>query len=254
MGLCQPATAILLVSVAGILYHLVTGSLGAVIWWIMVGLFGTGVFQLLCRGGLEPVAWVLMSIPVLIVCFFLAVALFAARMRIETVREVPCERKKDHGGCHKPEPKCHKSESKCHKPEPKKPRCNRSPCNGCPSCMWGGGGPGIDDAASEGVEKFAQMVTSRHNPKSLKGSEGFDQMISSDLNLSSLKGCEGFTNAGKRTCGSQACGCIGGPCPDCGRPGQPPYNDCGGSGCPYCAYAANVAESSQIQGLSCTFI
>ena len=216
MGLCQPATAILLVSVAGILYHLVTGSLGAVIWWIMVGLFGTGVFQLLCRGGLEPVAWVLMSIPVLIVCFFLAVALFAARMRIETVREVQCKEKKDHGGCHKPEPKCHKSEPKCHKREPKKPRCNRSPCNGCPSCMWGGGGPGIDDAASEVVENFA--------------------------------------NAGKRTCGSQACGCIGGPCPDCGRPGQPPYNDCGGSGCPYCAYAANVAEESQIQGLSCTFI
>ena len=206
MGLCQPATAILLVSVAGILYHLVTGSLGAVIWWIMVGLFGTGVFQLLCHGGLEPVAWVLMSIPVLIVCFFLAIALFAARMRIETVREVPAdqckEKKKDHGGCHKP----------AHK----KPRCNRSPCNGCPSCLWGGGGPGIDDAASEGVENF--------------------------------------TNAGKRTCGSQACGCIGGPCPDCGRPGQPPYNDCGGSGCPYCAYAANVAEESQIQGLSCTFI
>lgn len=204
MGLCQPATAILLVSVAGILYHLVTGSLGAVIWWIMVGLFGTGIFQLLCRGGLEPVAWVLMSIPVLIVCFFLAVALFAARMRIENVCEVPCDRcgrKKGHCGCH----------GSAHR----KPRCNRSPCNGCPSCLWGGGGPGIDDAASEGVEQFA--------------------------------------NAGKRTCGCEACGCIGGPCPDCGRPGQSRCNDCGGAGCPYCAYAAVVAAGTPDQGLGCTF-
>lgn len=201
MGLCQPATAILLVSVAGILYHLVTGSLGAVIWWIMVGLIGTGVFQLLCRGGLEPIAWILMSIPVLIVCFFLAVALFAARMRIETVREVPCDR------CGRPKPHCG-----CHGAAHRRPRCNRSNCSGCPACLWGGGGPGIDDAS-----------------------------------------VEPFTNAGKRTCECQACGCIGGPCPDCGRPGQSSCNNCGGSGCPYCAYAAGVAEASQIQGLQCTF-
>lgn len=201
MGLCQPATAILLVSTAGILYHVVTGHLSAVIWWILVGLLGTGSFQLLCRGGLEPMAWILMSIPVLIVCFFLAVALFAARMRIQNVREVPCD------GCGRPKNHCGCGPA----PAPRRPRCNRNNCHGCPSCLWGGGGPGIDDAASEG-----------------------------------------FT-AGPSACDCNACGCIGGPCPDCGRPGQSGCNNCGGAGCPYCAYAAVVAEGTPRQGLTATF-
>jgi hypothetical protein len=103
LGLCQPSTAILLISVAGSLYHLLTGDVHGMIWWIMVGLFGTGIFQVLCYGGLEPIAWILMSIPVLIVCFFLAVALFASRMRIEDIRKVPCGRT---GSCNRPCPGC----------------------------------------------------------------------------------------------------------------------------------------------------
>jgi hypothetical protein len=118
LGLCKPSSAILLVAVAGILYHLVVGEIHTMIWWLVVGLFGTVVFQILCRGGLEPVAWVLMAIPVLIVCFFLAVALFASRMRINNVRKVPCDR------CGHPKPDCG-----C--PRPKKPHCNKPrPC-GC---------------------------------------------------------------------------------------------------------------------------
>jgi len=168
LGLCQPATAILLVAVAGSLYHIIAGQFGVVIWWIMVGLIGTPIFQLLCRGGLEPFAWILMSIPILIVCFFLSVALFAARMRIETVREVPCDhcgRPKKTCGCPKP------------KPKPKSPCCH-------------------------------------------PGSEGF----ASD----------------KQECGCQSCNCISAPCPDCGT-GD--CLNCGGSGCPYCAYANSVATA-----------
>ena len=56
----------------------------------MVGLLGTAIFQAMCFGGLEPVAWVLMLMPVLVVCFFLAVALFASRLRINNVMSVPC--------------------------------------------------------------------------------------------------------------------------------------------------------------------
>lgn len=196
LGLCQPATAILLVSVAGVLYHLLAGHAAAILWWIVVGVFGGGIFQVLCRGGLEPVAWILMLIPVLIVCFFLAVALFAARMRIQNVREVPC------GRCGQPRGGCG-----C---EPaKKPRCNRSRCDGsCPSCLWGGGGPGIDDEYAAGGKVTTEQFTD--------------------------------------SCPCQSCGCIGGPCPDCGRAGQKPCNDCGGSGCPYCAYAATVAAAGRI--------
>lgn len=106
---------ILLVSVAGILYHMLAGSPGAVVWWIMTGLFGTGIFQALCFGGLETVAWVLMAIPVLIVCFFMAVALFASSMRITNVERVPCDR------CGRPKPSCG-----CHKPKPA--------CGGCGRC------------------------------------------------------------------------------------------------------------------------
>lgn len=138
LGLCQPSTAILLVGVAGTLYHMLAGDYRGMLWWIMVGVFGTGIFQALCFGGLEPVAWVLMSIPVLIVCFFLAVALFASRMRIENVREVPCDR------CHKH----HRHGDPCGEPEPrpcnscgdrKKKEC--SSCRpACPSCNGGGCG------------------------------------------------------------------------------------------------------------------
>jgi len=92
MELCKPSQAILLVGVAGTLYHLIVGDFRGMIWWLLVGIVGTGVFQGLCFGGLEPVGWVLMVIPVLVVCFFLAVALLASSMRIDTVRRSPCGR------------------------------------------------------------------------------------------------------------------------------------------------------------------
>lgn len=92
LGFCQPSSAILLVSIAGVIYHAAVGAYRAMLWWIVVGVLGTGVFQALCFGGLEPLAWVIMLIPVLIVCFFLAVALFASRMRIENIMAVPCGR------------------------------------------------------------------------------------------------------------------------------------------------------------------
>jgi hypothetical protein len=118
-GLCQPSMAILLISIAGVIYHIAMGDFYAVTWWTVAGLAGTGVFQALCFGGLEPIAWVLMSIPLLIVCFFLAVALFASRMRINNIMSVPCDRKQP-GSCGS-------------NPAPK-PRCNRTRCNACNGC------------------------------------------------------------------------------------------------------------------------
>lgn len=207
IGLCQPASAIVLVAIAGVLYHVAAGHGTAVLWWLMVGVFGGGVFQILCRGGLEPVAWILMLIPVLIVCFFLAVALFAARMRIQNVREVPCD------SCGRPRHRCG-----CRPAEPARPRCNRSRCSGCPSCLWGGGGPGIHRA------------------------EGAGPGIDDEAAAGGAVIAEHFTDS----CPCQSCGCIGGPCPDCGRAGQKPCNDCGGSGCAYCAYAASVAAAGRV--------
>lgn len=90
MNLCQPALAILLVAVAGSIYHLLAQDMRGLLWWLMVGIAGTGVFQTLCFSGVEPLAWILMLIPVLIVCFFLAVALFASSMRIHSTYAVPC--------------------------------------------------------------------------------------------------------------------------------------------------------------------
>jgi len=116
--LCQPSTAILLLSIAGIIYHLVTGRYHAALWWLLIGIGGTGTFQALCYGGLEPVAWVLMMIPVLIVCFFLAVALFASRMRIENIMSVPCDR------CGFPQHHGHDCDE-----EKKKPKCHNVRCD-----------------------------------------------------------------------------------------------------------------------------
>ena len=116
MELCKPASAILLVATAGSLYHLIVGELYNVLWWLIVGFLGTGVFQILCTGGLEPVAWVLMMIPVLIVCFFLAIALLASSLRINNVRTGKCNVEKP---CKKPRPSCKKPKpcgcNHCHK-------------------------------------------------------------------------------------------------------------------------------------------
>ena len=117
--LCQPSTAILLLSIAGVLYHLFTGRYHATLWWILIGIGGTATFQALCFGGLEPVAWVLMMIPVLIVCFFLAVALFASRMRIENIMSVPCDR------CGFP----HHREELCEEKKREKPKCHNVRCD-----------------------------------------------------------------------------------------------------------------------------
>lgn len=128
-GLCQPSLTILLVSIAGVIYHTAVGNFHAVTWWTVAGLAGTGVFQALCFGGLEPVAWVLMSIPVLIVCFFLAVALFASRMRIENVMSVPCDR------CGRKKPRDSQCGCGTSGSDPDaKPRCNRTRCASCNGC------------------------------------------------------------------------------------------------------------------------
>jgi hypothetical protein len=126
IGLCQPSTAILLVSIAGVLYHLIMRDYHSILWWGAVGVFGTGIFQALCFGGLEPVAWVLMFIPVIIVCFFMAIALFASRMRIQNVMSLPCD------SCGRPRRQCSCNE--------RKPRCNKTRCDhcngcGCPYCL-----------------------------------------------------------------------------------------------------------------------
>ena len=123
--LCKPSTTLLLVAVAGTLYHLISGDLRGMIWWLIVGILGTGVFQSLCYGGLEPVAWVLMAIPILIVCFFLAVALFASRMRINNVRQVPCDRRKDKHPRHEPCDNRYEEEERPHCNKPRSCRCNR---------------------------------------------------------------------------------------------------------------------------------
>jgi len=122
--LCQPASIILLVSVAGILYHFLTLDFLGILYWVSVGVVGTGVFQALCHVGYEPIAWILMAIPVLVVCFFLAVALFASSMRIGNIRKVPCNRCGNPGcggGCDR-----HRHH--------KKPKCNRTRCDHCNGC------------------------------------------------------------------------------------------------------------------------
>ena len=124
LGLCQPSTAILLVSAAGAIYNLLVANMHAVMMWALIGVFGTGIFQALCFGGLEPLAWVLMLIPVLIVCFFLAVALFASRMRINNFMRLPCRDGSCGSACG----------SGCGDGPHRRPRCNKTRCDACGGC------------------------------------------------------------------------------------------------------------------------
>lgn len=137
LGLCQPSTAILLVSAAGAIYNLLAVNMHAVMMWALIGVFGTGIFQALCFGGLEPLAWVLMLIPVLIVCFFLAVALFASRMRINNFMRLPCRDGSCGGGEPSPSPSpspSHCGSSSCGDGPYRRPRCNKTRCNACSGC------------------------------------------------------------------------------------------------------------------------
>lgn len=127
LGVCQPAAAILLISIAAVLYHLLAGNTVSIIWWIMTGVFGTGIFQALCSGGMEPIAWVLMSIPVLLVCFFLAIALFASSMRIDNVQAAG---------------ECRQSHCQCESEGFSGSRGNQCPYGRC-ECPYGGG-TGLD--------------------------------------------------------------------------------------------------------------
>lgn len=129
LGLCQPSTAILLVSAAGAIYNLLVANMHAVMMWALIGVFGTGIFQALCFGGLEPLAWVLMLIPVLIVCFFLAVALFASRMRINNFMRLPCRDGSCGGGAPPETSPC----GRCGD-DSRKPRCNKTRCDACGGC------------------------------------------------------------------------------------------------------------------------
>jgi len=81
--LCKPATTILIISIAGVLFHIISRDLNIALSWAFIGLFGTSMFQLICFAGLEPLAWIFMCIPIMILCFFIAVALFASSVRIE---------------------------------------------------------------------------------------------------------------------------------------------------------------------------
>ena len=98
MELCKPSLAIALISTAGVIYHLLSWDMRGLMWWAGVGILGTGTFQVLCFGGLETLAWVLMLIPVMVVCFFFAVALLSSQMRIRNFMKLPCreDRCNDH--------------------------------------------------------------------------------------------------------------------------------------------------------------
>ena len=100
MQLCKPASSILVISIAGALYHCVVGRVNTMFWWILIGIFGTGIFQGLCINGIEPIAWIVMMIPILIVCFFFAIALFTSSVRInngDCPRE--CEHEHEQNNC-----------------------------------------------------------------------------------------------------------------------------------------------------------
>ncbi len=248
VGLCQPSNTILLVSTAAVIYHLLAGDTTAMLWWIVVGVAGTAVFQGLCFGGLEPLAWVLMSIPVLIVCFFLAVALFASRMRIENVVDVPC----GHPAC---------NDNGCSKCQHVEHFENQLPfienqaavtMTGCPYC----GERGCPYCAY----KSAEIADALKVP----ATEGFQGVPCS---YCKGVGCKFCRNAGCQYCGGRPGYCPtcapkkkdtisdsregfdDGPCPYCQGGGRSQACDsCGGSGCPYCTYAASLCRDCQGRG------
>ena len=87
---------------------MITGQYRVVLWWVIVGILGAGTFQGLCMTDYENVAWVLMLLPVIVVCFFLAVALLASSLRIKNEvcedNHGECRRKPAENSCNRPSP------------------------------------------------------------------------------------------------------------------------------------------------------
>jgi hypothetical protein len=73
----------------------------------------------------ENVAWVLMLIPVMVVCFFFAVALLASSMRIKNEVIVPCSGHVREGCKEIRRPEC-----KRHEPKVDRPCDGKDPWNG----------------------------------------------------------------------------------------------------------------------------
>jgi hypothetical protein len=128
MDLCKPANLMLLISIGGALYHMIVLDVSTALWWVAVGIIGVATFQGLCYSGVEVLAWLVMMIPVLLLCFFLAIALLASSMRIRNVRVEPngyrhhCQRSE----CQRPE---------CQRPKCQRPKCQRPTCDGsCTIC------------------------------------------------------------------------------------------------------------------------
>lgn len=91
MMFCQPTQVILLISIAGAIFHLIWRGGQGTIWWILVGILGSILFQMLCTIGMSIFAWILMAIPILLVCFFFAIALFTSSVRIQNVKIDDCD-------------------------------------------------------------------------------------------------------------------------------------------------------------------
>jgi len=236
VGLCQPASAILLISVAGVLYHILATNTGSVIWWLMVGVFGTGIFQAVCYGGLEPVAWILMLIPVLVVCFFLAVALFASRMRIDNIMSVPCDR------CHRPRRHCGCA------PRPTPPSCGECRRPGCPRCFGDVAAEGFKDYFSRGN----QCPYGRCDCPRCGGDGPVCPYCPGAVSLAVAPNVEGFES--RTGCGENACMCMGGSCYGACQRGE--ALNCGGAGCPNCTYQNRVVseyDDAQVAGLDLAY-
>jgi hypothetical protein len=78
-------------------------------------------------GNIENAAWFLMLIPVIVVCFFFAVALLASSLRINNVVDVPCGSCKQIQHGHD-KPRCPGNTPKCGNA----PNCGNAPkCGKC---------------------------------------------------------------------------------------------------------------------------
>lgn len=253
VGLCQPSNTILLVATAGVIYHLLAGNTAAMLWWIVVGVAGTGVFQGLCYGGLEPVAWVLMAIPVLVICFFLAVALFASRMRIENIAEVPCHSRCPAcggNGCSQ----CQSVENFENQAAVTMTGCPYCSGRGCPYCAYKSAE--IADALKipAGVEQFQVQKINKENGVPCSYCKGHGCKFCRGGGCQYCRGgpgscpkCPLRTNEGFHD--GPCAYCQGSGCPRCRwQSGIQACASCGGAGCPYCAYEASLCRDCQGRG------
>jgi len=103
-GFCLPAQIFPVVMTGIVLFNIWIGAGGQAVRNIIFGLIGTACLSVLCSSGLETLAYILLTLPVIFFMFLLALIVYDQSLLNVTHNCVTCDKDDNHpemcNGCH----------------------------------------------------------------------------------------------------------------------------------------------------------